>query len=127
MINNIEFTPIQQKIIQEICKVQIASLTRLYEKDSAIDVELVLAQYGADKMDFKLEVASTIKKFERLINHPGSLPKLEPLNISIFRHILANVEHEYIDRAPKAITQLWAKLFLLERIAMGTTVFTSEN
>src|SRR3990167_6166337 len=117
MVNNIEFTPNQQQIIRDICKTQIESLTRLYEQDSATDVELVLAQYGADKIDFKLEVASTIEKFRSIIYDPTSLPRLEVLNISIFRHILANVEHEYIDRWPNAVGNLWVKLFLLERMA----------
>lgn len=127
MISNIEFTPLQKQIIRDICKTQIESLTRLYEKDSAVDVELVLAQYGADKIDFKLEVASTIKHFEAVINDPSILPGLGQLNISIFRHILSNVEGKYLEAWPNAVNNLWAKLFLLEKVSLGLDITMSAN
>ena len=122
MITKIEFTPAQQIIIKEVCLAQLSSLTRVHEKDTPVDVELVLAQYEVDEVEFKISIASTIERFEQVYSDPTILSRLDIVDINIFKHILYQVEDDYHERYPNAISNLWRKLFILEKY-QNTTAF----
>ena len=127
MITNIEFSKPQQLIIKEICLTQIQSLTRVYEEDTEDDITLILAQYGVDKVDFKISLSSTIKQFEQVYNNPNILSSLDILDISIFRHILFHVEDNYMEKYPNAVSNLWKKLFILEKYQTEHKVLPEMN
>lgn len=127
MITKIEFTPAQQIIIKEVCLAQLSSLTRVYEKDTPVDVELVLAQHEVDEVEFKINLASTIEKFEQVYSDPTILSTLEVVDINIFKHILYQVEDEYRVKYPNAISNLWRKLFILEKYKPNDNVSPGMN
>ena len=127
MINSIEFTPPQQRIIRDVCLTHLASLERVYNKDSSVDVELVLAQHEVDPIDFKVSLSSTMERLNEVHSNPSILCTLEVEDISIFRHILFNVEDDYKDKYPNALSGLWQKLFLLEKFKVSVGVVPEAN
>jgi hypothetical protein len=121
MIEHIEFSKAQRKIIREICETQIASLKRLHDQDSGVDVELILAQYGADKEDYKEQLSSVITKFQEVFNNPERITLLDDSQISIFRHILNTLEDNFLEWYPNAVKNLWKKLFDIEDFKLNHT------
>lgn len=115
---NQEFTPTQQKIVKKICKHQLASLYRLFEDrgHNEQDLVLVLIENELSEEDYKSELINRIMTFETLQDDPQQLSKLKEEDLSMFRHLLAQLEDRYKDRYPKAIANLWGNLFLLEEL-----------
>ncbi len=121
MIIKIEFSKPQRLIIREICETQLSSLKRLQTKDSDKDVQLILIQYGANQEDFNSRISSIIDLFQEVFNNPDRLTILEDIHISIFRHILSQVEDSFLEFYPNAIKNLWKKLFSIEDFQLNKT------
>lgn len=111
-----EFTPLQQKIIRQICTIQLESLERLLENrgHNEQDLIMVLIQNEISQDEFRETLISRMHSFEIIKADPQQLPTMNDIDISVFRHVLCNLEHLYKDRYPKAIANIWNRLFILE-------------
>lgn len=117
-MNNLEvdLTPAQNKIIKYLCKLQIESLMRLHEGEQRCETDVILwlCQNEISQTDFKKSLLESINIIENVKDNPDDLRKLNPSDLSMFRHFLANIEEEYKNRYPKAIANLWGRFFLIE-------------
>jgi hypothetical protein len=113
---NQELTNSQVKIIKYICTIQLQSLERLLSNNShsEIDIILFLARNDINKDNFKRELLDSINDFDTLKNNPDCLQILSKKDLSIFRHLLFNLEDEFKYKYPKAIKNLWLRLNLIE-------------
>lgn len=111
-----EFSPLQQKIIRKICKIQLESLTRLLEDQghNEQDVVMVLIENEISEDEFKSKLIDRMHSFEIIKADPQQLPSMSDEDVSVFRHVLFNLEHLYKDKYPKAIANIWSRLFILE-------------
>jgi hypothetical protein len=118
MLSINHFTPAQRKIIKAICIFQLESLNRILNNESEgnIDLELYLLQNEVDKEDVDKEIKQQVIKFQSLHDNPDDLRVLSKNELYEFRHYLANLEDNYKDEYPLAISNLWNRLFLIEEI-----------
>lgn len=116
MIHTQKFSPVQRGIIRKICKLQLESLQRLYEErgEHEEDFIMVLIEHDITKEEFKAEANRRITNFDKVHHNPQQLMSLTDSDMSIFRHILAHIEEEYKEKYPKAIANLWSRLFILD-------------
>lgn len=116
MIHINEFTPLQQKIIRNICTTQLESLMRLMEgngyQEQDITLELIKNEVTED--EFMETLIQRMHSFEIIKADPQLIPSMCEEDISVFRHVLANLEDQYKDKYPKAIANIWNRLFILE-------------
>lgn len=112
----LDFTKAQAKIIREICSYQLLSLKRLYngEDHSDEDIIMYLIKNEVSQVEFRESLEKSIECFEQVHNDPADLRILDDEDISMFRHLLTNLEDEYKDEYPNAIKNLWSRLFILE-------------
>lgn len=110
-----DLSPAQEKIIKEICYLQLGSLRRLHNDESAgdVDIELYLAQHEVSREDFKNRLSLQIDRIKRFGIRPDKIQELDESELSIFRHLLNNLADKYKDQYPKAISNLWERLFIL--------------
>lgn len=106
----------QQTIIKEICFIQLNSLRRIYNNQHQSDQDIinVLIENEIDENDFKEKIEEKLNNFKELHKNPNKLSKLNNIDLSAFRHILANIEENYKEKYPKAISNLWNRLFIIE-------------
>lgn len=112
------FTPAQSEIIKSICFKQLDSLRRLYMKKPVckVDIEKVLGENNISQEAFQDELENRLFKFRQVAKRHETLKNMSKEDLSIFRHILTNIEDQYKDKYPKAVSNLWQKLFLIEQI-----------
>ena len=113
-----EFTPAQSEIIKSICFKQLDSLRRLYMQKPLckVDIERVIKENNISKEAFEDELENKLFKFKQVAKNHSTLKSMSPDDLSIFRHILLNIEDQYKDKYPKAISNLWQKLFFIENL-----------
>lgn len=111
-----QFTPAQSEIIKDICFKQLDSLRRLYQNKpmGSILIENELKEHNIKIEDFKDEIENKLFKFKQLSRNHKTLATMTKEDLSVFRHILANLEDQYKNRYPKAVSNLWQKLFFIE-------------
>lgn len=111
-----QFTPAQSEIIRDICFKQLDSLRRLYQNKpmGSILIEDELKEHNIKLEDFKDEIENKLFKFKQLSKNHKTLASMTKEDLSAFRHILANLEDQYKNRYPKAVSNLWQKLFFIE-------------
>lgn len=119
---NLVLTPAQRAIIITICGIEVEALTELMDEGPNDDTKLIIQQHeGVSEDDWYEELENMRSKFSEIINNPELLFQLEEGDLSIFRHILFNLE--YADekdedcvtvKYPKAVKNLWRKLFISE-------------
>ena len=111
-------TDAQKTIVQEVCSIQFNSLndilikTELGEDDQGDRYEDILADMGFDRKDFDDELIKTILQFKGLNDDPEKVFELKELDAIVFKHILHNFRHRWEERFPKALSNLWNKLFI---------------
>lgn len=108
----------QKQIIKQICYAQLNSLRRIYNNQhhSDQDIVMVLIENNIDEEAFKDLIEDKLDKFKDLHKNPENLGKLNDTDLSAIRHILAQIEDEYNETYPQAISNLWQKLFWIEKI-----------
>jgi len=112
-------TDAQKIIVQEVCSIQFNSLndilikTNLGDDDEGDKYEDILADMGFDRKDFDEKLIDTLFEFRTLYDCPDKVFGLRDLDAIIFKHILHNFGHRWENRFPKALSNLWNKLFLL--------------
>lgn len=117
MLSIVGYT-IEEEIIVTISSIQIASLKRLLEDkmDCEEDITLHLIENEVSLESFKASVSDSINNFQKLLDDPTDLRVLPEEDASMFRHTLANLEHEYKPDFNKDVSSLWQRLFLLEKV-----------
>ena len=111
-------TKAQKIIVREICSIQFESLndillqTDLGEDDSGERYEDILKEFGCSRKDFDKELIDTIAKFKEIYKDPEEVYTLEELDLIVFKHVLHNFRHKWEDQYPKALDNLWNKLFI---------------
>lgn len=111
-----ELSPTQISIIKQICFTQLSSLRRLYnnEHHSDNDIIMVLIENEIEEDEFKHQIENKLDTFKKLSKDPDHLSKMSDTDLSAFRHILTQVEDQFKDKYPKAISNLWNRLFIIE-------------
>ena len=111
-----ELSPTQISIIKQICFTQLSSLRRLYnnEHHSDNDIIMVLIENEIEEDEFKHQIENKLDTFKKLSKDPDHLSKMSDVDLSAFRHILTQVEDQFKDKYPKAISNLWNRLFIIE-------------
>lgn len=115
-------TPPQVTIIKEVCSIQFRSL-----EDVLIKIDLgsnsenepyeeILHDIGCSRKDFDEELIDTYQKFRGVYEEPEKVYELSEIELLIFKHILHKWEHKWIGDYPKALANLWNKLFLFTAI-----------
>ena len=109
-------TPRQEEIIKEICYQQLISLERIFNNQhhGSTDIVMMLIENEIDEDHFKEMIMGQINKFKQLKENPDSLSKMDDTSLSQFRHILSNIENQYKEKYPNAISNLWNRLFIIE-------------
>jgi len=111
-------TDAQRVIIQEICSIQFNSLTDILTRvdlgtdDDGDDYLEIFQELGFERADFDQELIQTIKNFKEVKEDPERVFDLEELDMMVFRHILHNFSHRWAEKFPKAMANLWNKLFI---------------
>ena len=123
-----DFTPAQRIIIKKICILQLDSLRRLLynESDMDLDLEMFLIENEISREEYDKQLIENISKFKKLTQNPDDLRVLDEYDLSKFRHILATLENKFNAKFPKAVSNLWQRLFMIERIS-ETKQFTFQS
>jgi hypothetical protein len=115
-LNLDEFTNEQNLIIRQLCQIQLESLKRIQDNNdlSGEDITMLLIQENVSKEVFLENILDKVERYEDLHDDPENLKVLGTDDLSMFRHLLTNVENIYNEDYPKAVSNLWNRLFLIE-------------
>lgn len=118
MINQEDFSEPQIKVIKAICVHQLDSLKRIINNNdkSGEDLIMLLIQNDVTRSEFDESIKKEITKFEELYNNPEDLRVLSKKEISMFRHLLANLEEDISEKYPNAVKNLWHRLHIIEEV-----------
>jgi len=111
-------TEAQRIIVQEVCSIQYKSLTDILTRvelgadDDGEEYLDIMEEMGFDREDFDEELIATIRGFEMVKLNPERVFQLVELDMLVFRHILHNFSHHWVGKFPKAMANLWNKLFI---------------
>ena len=111
-------TEAQNIIVKEICSIQFTALNNIFmetdlgEDEVGESYEDVFANMGCSRKDFDEELMGVIDKFQEVHDDPEKIYTFEELDMIVFRHILHNFRHKWEDKYPKALENLWNKLFI---------------
>lgn len=111
-------TEAQNVIIKEVCSIQFESLedilinADLGEDEEGEKYEDIFIELGIERKDFDEKLIETIKNFQMVYDDPQKVYQLEELDLMVFRHVLHNFQHKWGNRFPKALSNLWNKLFI---------------
>lgn len=111
-------TEAQNTIIQEVCSIQFESLEDILisidlgEDEEGDRYEDIFIELGIERKDFDEKLVETIDNFQWVHSDPERIFKLEELDLMVFRHILHNFRHRWESKFPKALSNLWNKLFI---------------
>ncbi|MAO08073.1 MAG: hypothetical protein CL596_05105 [Alteromonas sp.] len=110
-----KLSPAQKQIIVDISRIQLSSLRRIYNNEHLTDDDLVMLFIYNDitKEDFIAELDIKIAKINNFIKDPDSIQKMDKYELSIYKHILFQIEDNYKDRYPQALSSIWERLFIL--------------
>ena len=108
-------------IIKDVCSIQFKSLEDIIMKIDLGSVddepyEQILSDLGCTRKDFDEELINTYNNFRIVFEDPESIYNLNELDMTIFKHILHKWEHKWVGNYPKALSNLWNKLFLVSAI-----------
>ena len=111
-----ELSQEQATIVKEICYIQLDSLRRIYNNQhhSNEDIINILIENEIDETMLMDKIEEKLNSFKALTKNPNNLSRLNNTDLSAFRHILAQIEDNYKENYPKAISNLWKRLFIIE-------------
>lgn len=129
MLNLKSFSEAQHKIINHICLIQLESLQRIQDNNQLSDQDLIMLLITEDipKEEWESALREKISRFETLKENPTDLRVLDESDLSIFRHILANIEEDFQGSYPNAVSNLWQRLFLIEELYKGSSDYSRLN
>ena len=111
-------TEAQNIIIKEVCSIQFESLEDILiqidlgEDEEGERYEDIFIELGILRKDFDERLVETIENFKIVYKEPERIYQLEELDLMIFRHILHYFSRRWDGRYPKALSNLWNKLFI---------------
>lgn len=110
-----KLTDAQRLIIRHICSIQLQSLERLMNDEAHTEESIgeVLERNNITEEKFEDELYLKIRGFEKLHQDPNLLVQMKEDDVSIITHILTNISERYQEKYPKAIKNLWGKLFFI--------------
>jgi len=110
-----ELTPAQERIIKNICYVQLESFRRIYDNNhrSNDDLIMLLIENEISRDDWNNQLELSMERMKTTGRLPKRINSMNKYELSRFKHILSTLEDEYIDKYPNAVSNLWRKLFLL--------------
>lgn len=130
---HLQLTIAQKKVIREICEIEIDSLTEMLEDGPDDESTLLLQQTGSTIEEYNAKIKTMRDQFFEIQKNPEDLFKLDEDNISLFRHILFNLEEAdekpedcITIKYPQAIKNLWSKLFAAEEFKQLTSKYLSN-
>ena len=113
-------TGAQEIIIRDICSIQSDSLIRILTKvdletnGNGESYESILHSLGCTRKDFDEQLILTIDNFKRIYDNPELVYSLDELDMLVFKHILHHFKDRWEFKFPKALNNLWNKLFLFQ-------------
>lgn len=124
-----DFTPAQRTIIKKICILQLDSLRRLLYNDTEaeIDITMFLIENEVTQEEYEEQLIKNIDKFNKLNENPDDLRVLDELDLSKFRHILTTLEDKFRESYPKAVSNLWQRLHLIEQLSKARQFTYTAN
>ena len=110
-----KLTPAQEKIVRDICYLQLDSLRRIYndEHHTENDIIMLLIENDISKEDWDNQLAVRMERVKATGRLPIKVDSMDKFELSIFKHLLSRVEDQYKDTYPQAISNLWQRLFIL--------------
>lgn len=126
-INQEDFSEPQIKVIKAICIHQLDSLNRILSNNdkSGEDLVMLLIENDVTREEFNTHITKEITKFEELYNNPEDLRVLSKKEISMFRHLLSNLEPGITEKYPNAVKNLWQRLHIIEEVQGN--IYTSNQ
>ena len=130
-----KLTGAQKRVIKDVCQLEIRALNSLLNEGLSKDVHLLLSQHeGATEDEFFDILHNQRLRFGNVLKDPSLLFKLKDEDLSIFRHILFNLE-EIEDKPdncitvkyPHAIKNIWRKLFTVEQYGLQGSMNLNLN
>ena len=116
------FTDPQVTLIRAICVHQMDSLKRIINNNMAcddIDLTMYLIENEVDRDEFQRSLYKGIARFETIHKEPDDLRLLDQGEISMFKHLLANIESNWVGKYPNAVRNLWSRLNIIEKTQNG--------
>jgi len=110
-----ELTPAQERIIKNICYVQLESFRRIYDNNHRSDDDLImlLIENEISQDDWNNQLELSMERMKNTGRLPKNINSMNKYELSRFKHILSTVEDDYKKEYPNAVSNLWRKLFLL--------------
>jgi len=110
-----KLSPAQEKIVKDICFLQLDSLRRIYSDESHTenDIIMLLIENDISKEDWDNQLAVRMERVKATGRLPIKIDSMDKFELSIFKHLLSRVEDQYKDTYPQAISNLWQRLFIL--------------
>jgi len=113
-------TEAQKVIIREICLIQFEALENVLGK---VDLgqhpigqsyEELFIDLGITRKEFDEELKLAHKAFKKVNENPEEIYRLQDLDLLTLRYILNKFNHKWETRFPKALHNLWQKLYVWE-------------
>lgn len=117
-LNIEDLSEAQTKVVKAICIHQLDSLNRIINNNdrSGVDLTMFLIENEVSKEELDFQLRKGISNFEKLYNNPEDLRVLSEDDLSMFRHLLANIEKEWATKYPNATKNLWHRLHIIEEV-----------
>lgn len=108
-------TKAQKKLVQIVSYYHLSSLRRLYEDNSKSENDLVmmLIEHDVSEDEYKCQILANIDRFKKINKNPEEFTSMSPHDLVIFKTILNALEDRYNKIYPKAISNLWQRLFFI--------------
>lgn len=118
----------QREIVRDVCKLQLSSLRRIYNNvhESDDDIALLLINKGIKREQWEETLEESLDKFKDVLSQPHKFHELDKFDLSVFRHILTNIEEKYNKDFKVDISNLWERLFMIEDF-FGNNSITNWN
>jgi len=110
-----KLTPAQEKIVRDICYLQLDSLRRVYndEHHTENDIIMLLIENDISKEDWNNQLELRMDRVKATGKLPMKIDSLDKFDLSVFKHILSTLEDKYNKTYPRAVSNLWQRLFIL--------------
>lgn len=103
----------EKELIRQVIDLQLESLRSIVEQQCHTDLLLFCIEHEVDKEGLLSCAQKNIERFMKVKDNPNLLFFLDSDNLSIFRHILANLPKKKFKKTKKKV---WRRIFQVEKI-----------